>query len=146
MTHEVSGRDLSWFNETPKKQGRNILKAGVYSGCLTKIKAGLGKAYNGEEPRKTITFFFELTCGEVVVRTVGASTSLKSQCMALVNELSEHKPLSLSAMVKPDLLQAHILSLIGTDYSLVIEPSNCGRFNNIIKVGKASCARGPYAV
>ncbi len=142
----VLGRDTSWFNETPKKQGRNILKAGAYSGKLTKIKSGLGKSYKGEEPRKTLTFFFELDCGEVVVRTVGASTSLKSQCLALVNELSEHKPLSLSEMVKPDLLQAHIIELIGTDYSLVIEPSNCGRYNNIIKVGKASGARGPYAV
>jgi hypothetical protein len=144
---EILGLDQSWFSQTaPQRQQRRVLKPGTYLGRLTKIKPGLGKPYNGEEPRKTLTFFFELESGEVVVRTVGASINTKSQCMALVTELSEKKPISLAALIKPDLLQAHLLGLIGTDYNIQIDPSACGRFNNVIKISAAPEHRGPYAV
>ena len=147
----ISGRDTTqqWFREsrpTKSAKSRNILAAGTYSGQLTKVQPGVGKSYNGEPPRNTLTFFFELDCGEAVIKTVTASANLKSQCMALVSDLSEDKPLSLAAMTKPDQLQAHILGLIGSTYRLEIGPSGCGRYNNIMKVGSPLTHEGANAV
>jgi len=131
----MTSQNVTFFkkNSFEKKSfgSKKGLQQGLYYGRLTDIKAGQGKAYHGDEPRDTLSFFFELAGGDVVTRTVGASNHPQSKCVALVTEMSSP---TLDVLKSTERLQEHILSLIGQTFRLEIEPSLCGKYSNIVKI------------
>jgi hypothetical protein len=115
-------------------KGKPPLKKGFYIATLTDIKSGQSRSYHGEEPKDTLVFSFELQDGSKVNRTVVASNSPKSKCMELINQLSAINPISTEIVQSTELLQAHILRLIGKPFNLSIEPSHDEKYNNIVFV------------
>jgi hypothetical protein len=64
--------------------------------------------------------------------------------MELINQLSANTPLTIEIVKSTELLQAHILELIGKSFNLSIEPSLDEKYNNIVFVAPIS-TRGAYA-
>jgi hypothetical protein len=143
-TPQETSRQNEVFFRKNSFERKRILTKGKYFGKLIDVKTGKNKPYSDEEPKDTLVFSFELQDGITVQRTVLASNSLKSKCMELVNQLSSDRPISTEVMRSPDLLQAHILGLIGRKYNLNIEPSQDEKYNNVVFVAPIS-TRGAYA-
>ena len=113
-------------------KSRNILKSGQYLGELLEIKQGQRKTPKTGELEDTLAFLFELLDnGQVLPRTVKASNSIKGACFALVNDMA---PISLDVLKDTEKFQAHILGLVGLTFLLHIEPSKCGKYNNVVRV------------
>lgn len=112
-------------------KSRNILKSGQYLGELLEIKLGQRTNPKTQKLEDTIAFFFELESGQVITRTVKATNNIKGACFALVNDMA---PISLDVLKDTEKFQAHILSLVGLTFLLHIEPSKCGKYNNIERV------------
>lgn len=112
-------------------KGRSQLKAGQYLGELIEIKPGQGPNHKGDGVRDTLAFQFRLLHNDhdqLVSRTVTQSISVKGAFFSLVNGMS---PLSFDVLNDGPKLEAHMLSLIGKTFLLHIEPTKCGKYNNI---------------
>jgi hypothetical protein len=122
----------SWF---PKAAGaQKILQAGVYTAELKSVNPGKGKGYQkGEETRDTLMFSFqEATTGAVINRTVSATTSEKSQLVALVRSMSGISAPTIEIIRDPLAFEKFIAAMVGKKYLIQVEPSRDGRFNNLI--------------
>ena len=120
-----------WFPETKK---RTLLEAGQYQATLVNVTPGEGKDYNdGSGPKKTITFSFITEEEEATVnRTVNASISPKSACFQLVkNMVGLVNP---KDSQDPEKFQELIVSLIGKEFVVCVEPSPDKRFNNLVDI------------
>ncbi len=118
------------FKDNDLKHKKTKLN-GEHRGKLVSVKPSMGKAYKGTEPRPILTFFFELDNEMTVHRTVSASNHISSKCIELISEMSSP---SIDVIKSPQKLQDHILGLIGHEFVLTIKPSDCGIYNNVVKV------------
>lgn len=133
----VSG---NWFSDCSVSKGtgnENLppLGKGKYAGVLIDVRPGEGKAYkDGGEPRKTLTFRWTLDNGRSVIRTVTPNNALKSACMDLVLAMAGDRDPGLSVLTLPHKLQQFILGMVGDRFIVTIEPSACGKYNNVVAV------------
>lgn len=129
-----------WFTMTnyfqsAEKTPTGGLAAGTYLAVLKSIRPGQGKGYDGNAPRPTLTFSFETTKEHSVVnRTVNASRSERSKCLQLIRSMSGDSQPSDATIADPEKFSRFVDSLIGKEYSIQVQPSVDGRFNNLIGV------------
>lgn len=133
-----AAKNLDWFQDEVKN--KQVLSSGKRIGTLTEIKPRLRPSYykeKGEKPALTFVFVVHRQQDELldsyVSRTVTSSRSDRSSCMTLIKELSGTNPPSPEIIADKSKLKAFLTGLIGKQYYLQIEPSKCGRFNNLIK-------------
>jgi len=132
--------ETNWFSNSKGSSGggKDIfppLGKGKYAGVLVDVRPGEGKAYkDGGEPRKTLTFRWTLDNGRSVIRTVTPSNELKSACMDLVLAMAGDRDPGLSVLTLPHKLQQFILGMVGDRFIVTIEPSPCGKYNNVVAV------------
>lgn len=131
----MEGSNAGWF---PKSMGGKVLQAGVYTAELKSVNPGVGKGYGEKETRATIMFSFqELDTGAVINRTVTASNSEKSQCVALVRGMAGNQ-LTPAIIGDGEAFQKFIMGLIGRNFLIQVQPSADNRYNNLITAFPAS--------
>lgn len=119
-----------WFQDGTITSG--VLKPGTYRGRLMDIRPGKRPSLDGDGDKLCLTFIFAAEEGSRVTRTVNSSTSERSPCMTLIRALAGTNQPDAAVVADPKRLQHFVTSLIGDDYLVTVEPSKCGRFNNLV--------------
>jgi hypothetical protein len=122
---------MNFFAHKNKSQG-DVLKPGQYKATLEKVYDGVGRSYEKESPRPTLTFSFLTSCGAVVNRTVTASASEKGMLLPLIRALAGSNQPSRQTIDDGEKLTQFIQDLVEKEYLIQVRPSDNGRFNNLV--------------
>lgn len=112
-----------------------LLEPGTYRALLKRINTGQGPKFGGKGLRRTLSFIFETIPGGVVVcRTVSKSLDPRSKLFELAGQLAGASLDIASLVNNGETFSTYLEGLIGREFLINVQPSDNGRFNNLIGV------------
>lgn len=128
-----TGAAMNYFQGNKRSTYKeSLLSPGVYQVELMMLRPGQ-RSFDGEV-KKTLTLSFQTDTGAVINRTVTSSNHPTSALVTLVKGMTANNPPSSSVTSDGNQFTDFLNSLVGKKFRAQIEPSENGRFNNLVNI------------